>query len=46
MGKVSEIESEKRKEVSQVQNEIKKLEEDIEDLKNKMKSKETNPYFI
>jgi hypothetical protein len=29
-----------------VQHEIKKLEEDIEGLKNKMKSKENNPFFV
>jgi peptidoglycan hydrolase CwlO-like protein len=28
-----------------IQNEIKKLEEDIEGLKNKMKSKENNPHY-
>jgi len=44
--KVQELDSEKRKEVSQVQNEIKKLEQDVEELKNKMKNKENNPHFI
>ena len=29
-----------------VQNEIKKLEDDVEALKSKMKSKENNPYFM
>jgi hypothetical protein len=29
-----------------IQNEIKKLEQDVENLKAKMKSKENNPYFI
>jgi predicted nucleic acid-binding Zn-ribbon protein len=43
--KVQEIDSEKRKEVSNIQNEIKKLEDDIEGLKTKMKNKENNPYF-
>jgi len=28
-----------------VQNEISKLEEDIEGLKNKMKNKENNPFY-
>ena len=45
MGKVTDLDNEKRKEVSVVQNEIKKLEEDIEALKTKMKTKENNPYF-
>ena len=45
MGRVTELENEKRKEVALVQNEIKKLEEDIEGLKTKMKTKENNPYF-
>lgn len=29
-----------------VQNEIQKLEEDIEGIKNRVKSKENNPYFV
>ena len=43
--KVSELDTEKKKEISLVQNEIKKLEQDIEGLKTKMKNKENNPYF-
>lgn len=39
------LESEKRKEVGQVQHEIKKLEEDIEGLRNRMKSKERDPQY-
>jgi hypothetical protein len=32
--------------VSSVQNEIKKLEEDVEGLKMKMKNKENNPQYM
>lgn len=44
--KIGELDSEKRKEVSLIQNEIKKLEEDIEGLKMKMKNKENNPFYM
>lgn len=43
--RVNELDTEKKKEISQVQNEIKKLEEDIEGLKAKMQKKENNPHF-
>ena len=43
--KVNELDTEKKKEISSVQNEIKKLEEDIEAIKAKMKSKENNPHY-
>jgi chromosome segregation ATPase len=43
--KVGELESEKKREVGQLQHEIKKLEEDIEGLRLKMRSKENNPFF-
>ena len=45
-GRVSVLDSEKRKEVSSLQNEIKKLEEDIDTLKTQMKNKENNPQFM
>lgn len=44
--KVQELDTEKRKEITSLQNEIKKLEEDIEGLKNKMKNKENNPHYV
>eukprot|EP00347_Sterkiella_histriomuscorum_P019605 403340994 len=44
--KAQELDSEKRKEISSIQNEIKKLEEDVEGLKKKMENKENNPHYI
>ena len=44
--KVQELDTEKRKEITLLQNEIKKLEEDIEGLKTKMKNKENNPHYM
>ncbi|CDW78562.1 UNKNOWN [Stylonychia lemnae] len=43
---VQDLENEKIKEISSVQIEIKKLEDEIEELKAKMQNKENNPYFI
>jgi len=42
---VNELENEKRKETSQMETEIKKLEDEIAELNNKMKSKENNPLY-
>jgi hypothetical protein len=45
LSKVTELETEKRKEMSQVQQDIRKLEQDIEGLQSKLRTKENNPHF-
>lgn len=43
---MQELESEKIKEISNISVEIKKLEDEVEELKAKMESKQGNPYFM
>ena len=42
---MTDLETEKRKEMSQVQHDIRKLEQDIEGLQSKLRTKENNPHF-